>query len=61
MMKKKNIHEIGKFVIETEASALSKLASDLPADFAAAIDAENYLPEEDVGFDLLFIMITAVI
>jgi len=39
MMKKKNIHEIGKFVIETEASALSKLASDLPADFAAAIDA----------------------
>ncbi len=39
MMKKKNIREIGKFVIETEASALSKLASDLPADFAAAIDA----------------------
>ena len=39
MMKKKNIQEIGKFVIETEASALSKLASDLPADFAAAIDA----------------------
>ena len=39
IMKKKNIQEIGKFVIETEASALSKLASDLPADFSAAIDA----------------------
>ena len=39
MMKKKNIQEIGKFVIETEALALSKLASDLPTDFAAAIDA----------------------
>ena len=39
MMKKKNIQEIGKFVIETEASALSKLASDLPTDFEAAIDA----------------------
>ena len=39
MMKKKNIQEIGKFVIETEASALSKLASDLPKDFAATIDA----------------------
>ncbi len=39
MMKKKKIQEIGKFVIETEASALSKLASDLPTDFAAAIDA----------------------
>ena len=39
MMKKKNIQEIGKFVVETEASALSKLASDLPADFSAAIDA----------------------
>jgi len=39
MIKKKNIQEIGKFVIETEASALSKLASDLPADFSAAIDA----------------------
>ena len=38
-MKKKNIHEIGKFVIETEASALSKLASDLPTDFGAVIDA----------------------
>ena len=39
MMKKKNIQEIGQFVIETEASALSKLASDLPADFSATIDA----------------------
>ena len=39
MIKKKNIQEIVKFVIETEASALSKLASDLPADFSAAIDA----------------------
>ena len=38
-MKKKDIQEIGKFVIETEALALSKLASDLPTDFAAAIDA----------------------
>ena len=39
MMKKKNMQEIGQFVIETEASALSKLASDLPADFSVAIDA----------------------
>ena len=39
MIKKKNIQEIGKFVIETEASALSKLSSDLPEDFSAAIDA----------------------
>ena len=39
MMKKKNIQEIGQFVIETEASALSKLASNLPADFSVAIDA----------------------
>ncbi len=38
-MQNKKIQEIGKFVIETEASALSKLASDLPVDFAAAIDA----------------------
>ncbi len=38
-MQNKKIQEIGKFVIETEASALSKLASDLPADFAAAINA----------------------
>ena len=38
-MQNKNIQEIGKFVIETEASALSKLASDLPTDFEAAIDA----------------------
>ncbi len=39
MMKKKNIQEIGKYVIATEASALSKLANDLPTDFAATIDA----------------------
>ncbi len=39
MMKKKNIQEIGKFVIETEASALSKLAGNLPKDFEATIDA----------------------
>ena len=38
-MQNKKIQEIGKFVIETEASALSKLASDLPADFSAVIDA----------------------
>ena len=38
-MKKKDIQEIGKFVIETEASALSRLASDLPEDFVATIDA----------------------
>ena len=38
-MKKKSIKEIGKFVIETEASALSKLASDLPADFLGTINA----------------------
>ncbi len=38
-MKNKNIQEIGKFVIETEASALSKLASDLPVDFESAVDA----------------------
>ena len=39
MMKKKDIREIGKYVIETEASALSKLASDLPEDFSATIGA----------------------
>ncbi len=38
-MQNKKIQEIGKFVIETEASALSKLASDLPADFSATIDS----------------------
>ena len=38
-MKKRSIKEIGSFVIETEASALSKLASDLPADFSRTIDA----------------------
>ena len=38
-MHNKKIQEIGKFVIETEASALSKLASDLPADFSGTIDS----------------------
>ncbi len=38
-MKKKSIQEIGKFVIETEASALFKLASDLPTDFSKTIKA----------------------
>ena len=38
-MQNKKIQDIGKFVIETEASALSKLASDLPADFSATIGA----------------------
>jgi len=38
-MQNKKIQDIGKFVIETEASALSKLASDLPADFSATIDS----------------------
>ena len=38
-MNKRSIKEIGKFVIETEASALSKLASDLPADFSRTIEA----------------------
>ena len=38
-MQNKNIQEIGKFVIETEASALSKLASDLPIDFSRTIEA----------------------
>ena len=36
---KKNIEQVGKFVIETEASALSKLASDLPKDFLGTIEA----------------------
>ena len=36
---KKNIKQVGKFVIETEASALSKLASDLPKDFLGTIEA----------------------
>ena len=36
---KKNIEEVGKFVIKTEASALLKLASDLPKDFLGAIEA----------------------
>ena len=38
-MKKKNIQEIGKFVIETEASALSKMAADLPVDFSNTVKA----------------------
>ena len=32
-MSKKNIEEIGKGVVETEASALSKLAANLPKIF----------------------------
>ena len=36
---KKNIEEVGKFVLETEASALFKLASDLPKDFLGTIQA----------------------
>ena len=36
---KKNIEQVGKFVIETEASALAKLASDLPKDFLGTIEA----------------------
>ena len=36
---KKNIEEVGKFVIKTEASALLKLAYDLPKDFLGAIKA----------------------
>ncbi len=35
---KKNIEKIGKFVIKTEASALSKLASDLPKDFLGTVE-----------------------
>ena len=38
-MSKKNIEEIGKGVIETEASALSKLAANLPRDFYRHGDA----------------------
>jgi arabinose-5-phosphate isomerase len=37
-MKKKNIQEVGKSVIETEALALSKLATDLPEDFSRTIE-----------------------
>ena len=36
---KKNIEQVGKFVIETEASALLKLASDLPKDFLGTIES----------------------
>ena len=36
---KKNIDEVGKFVIETEASALLKLGSDLPKDFSRTVEA----------------------
>ena len=35
---KKNIEQVGKFVIETEASALAKLASDLPKDFLGTVE-----------------------
>ena len=36
---KKSIEQVGKFVIETEASALLKLASDLPKDFLGTIES----------------------
>ena len=36
---KKNIEQVGKFVIETEASALLKMSSDLPKDFLGTIEA----------------------
>ena len=36
---KKNIEAVAKFVIETEAEALSRLASDLPKDFSKTIEA----------------------
>ena len=36
---KKNIEQVGKFVIEAEASALLKMASDLPKDFLGTIEA----------------------
>ena len=36
---KKNIEAVAKFVVETEASALVKLASDLPKDFLGTIEA----------------------
>lgn len=38
-MKKKKVREIAKYVIETEAAALSKLSSDLPEDFSDTIKA----------------------
>ncbi len=37
--KEKNIQEIGKRVIKLEASALSKLASNIPRDFSRTIEA----------------------
>ncbi len=36
---KRNIIDVAKFVIETEASALKKLAYDLPSDFLRTIEA----------------------
>ncbi len=36
---KKNIIDVAKFVVETESSALKKLANDLPRDFLATIEA----------------------
>ncbi len=38
-MRKKSIQEIGKRVIQSEASALSKLAADMPRDFSRTIEA----------------------
>ena len=38
-MKKNKTQEIGKRVIELEASALSKLAADMPEDFSRTIEA----------------------
>ena len=38
-MKKKNIQEIGKRVIELEALALSKQATNIPKDFSRTIEA----------------------
>ena len=36
---KRNIEAVAKFVIETEAAALSSFASDLPKDFSKTIEA----------------------
>ena len=38
-MKKKNIQEIAKHVVELEAAALSKLAADMPRDFSRTTEA----------------------
>ena len=38
-MKKKNNEEVGKIVVEIEASALLKLATNLPRDFSRTIEA----------------------